>query len=208
MIVSHSRRFIFVAVPRTGSQSVRAALRPHLGPDDEEQALWRTRKALSHPTLAAIGHGHITAREAAAHLDPELWEGYLTFAFVRDPWERFVSAATLVLGDDPLFRADPVTCLRLHTQSGDFFEKLHLRPQVEFVLDAEGAPLVDVVGRVERYAADFAAVMARVGLHGATLGHLHRSPPVDRSTWRDPEVVRRVTERYAADYAAFGYPIT
>ncbi len=207
MIVSHSRRFIFVAVPRTGSQTVRAALRPHLGPADEEQAVWRTRKALSHPALAAIGHGHITAREAAAHLAPEAWEGYLTFAFVRDPWERFVSAAALVLGADPLFRTDPVTCLRLHTQSDAFFERLHLRPQVEFVLDAQGAPLVDVVGRVERYGADFAAVMERVGLKGVSLGHLHRSPPANRNAWRNPEVVQRVAEWYAADYAAFTYPL-
>ena len=38
MIVSFLHRFIFVAVPKTGTDSVRQALRPHLGPEDMEQA--------------------------------------------------------------------------------------------------------------------------------------------------------------------------
>lgn len=37
MIVSHRHRFVFFAVPRTGSHAVHAALRPLLGPEDWEQ---------------------------------------------------------------------------------------------------------------------------------------------------------------------------
>ena len=37
MIVSHRHRFIFFAVPRTGSHAVRAALQPFPGPEDRQQ---------------------------------------------------------------------------------------------------------------------------------------------------------------------------
>ena len=37
MIVSHLHRYIFVAMPKTGTHSVRQALREHLGPDGIEQ---------------------------------------------------------------------------------------------------------------------------------------------------------------------------
>jgi hypothetical protein len=37
MIVSHSHRFIFAAVPKTGTHAVRQALREQLGDDDIEQ---------------------------------------------------------------------------------------------------------------------------------------------------------------------------
>ena len=34
MIISHQHRFIFAAVPKTGTHSVRQALREHLSADD------------------------------------------------------------------------------------------------------------------------------------------------------------------------------
>lgn len=37
MIISHLHRFIFVAVPKTGTHSVRQALREQMGDDDLEQ---------------------------------------------------------------------------------------------------------------------------------------------------------------------------
>ena len=64
MIVSHRHRFIFFAVPRTGTHAIRAAPRSFLGPDgcEQEGLMDRVRSPL--PTLAHIRHGHITLRRA------------------------------------------------------------------------------------------------------------------------------------------------
>lgn len=207
MIISHRHRFIFLAVPRTGSQSIRAALRPFLGPEDEEQAVWRTDRRLRNAELAAIGHGHIDAGRAMLHLGRELWRSYFTFAFVRDPWERFLSAASLRLGARAIFQQRPVECLKLLVRSDSLMGGMHFRPQVEFLRGDDGEMAVDFVGRLETLSTDFARVARRVGLERATMGHEHASPAADRSAWRDGALVTTVARRYAADYAAFGYPL-
>ena len=68
MIISHAHKFVFVAVPKTGTHSVREALRPHLGEEDEEQAHLFVEKKMANPELAALRHGHISLGQlASAH---------------------------------------------------------------------------------------------------------------------------------------------
>ena len=98
MIVSHARQFIFVAVPKTGSQSVRLALRPHLGEYDWEQCGLFEQKRFPVPALAAIGHGHISCQQLQPFLFPEVWQRYRKFAFVRNPFQRFRSLVNFWFG--------------------------------------------------------------------------------------------------------------
>jgi len=51
LIISHRRRFIFFAVPKTGTHSVRRALRALLGPEDLEQVGLFERKRFPFPEL-------------------------------------------------------------------------------------------------------------------------------------------------------------
>ncbi len=204
MIISHRHRFIFLAVPKTGSQSVRAALRPHLGPGDWEQADWRTDRRLPVEELAAVGHGHLSVRETAPHLDPDVWSDYLKFAFVRHPWDRFLSAAWYWNGDRPLFRERTGACLPLLLRSPDVMESLHFRPQRTFLTDDAGEVAVDVVYRYERLENDLHDLGRRLGL-----GPLHppRLNPSRRpaSDPEDHELRAEVTRHYEADFGAFGY---
>ena len=55
MIISAKNRFIFAAVPKTGTHAVRQALREHLGPDDLEQVGLFVTKRFPMPELAKIG---------------------------------------------------------------------------------------------------------------------------------------------------------
>ena len=66
MIVSHEHRFIFAAVPKTGTHSIREALRPQLGPDDVEQARLIVEKRFPWQLVERIGvHGAATATTVA-----------------------------------------------------------------------------------------------------------------------------------------------
>ena len=60
MIISKLHRFIFVAIPKTGTHSVRQALREQMGPEDMEQVGLFVQKSLPIPDLAKIRHGHLT----------------------------------------------------------------------------------------------------------------------------------------------------
>ena len=67
MIVSHRHKFIFLAVPRTGTHAVRDALAPLLGEADWQQEALVRGVYSPVPMLARLGHGHVSLREAQAH---------------------------------------------------------------------------------------------------------------------------------------------
>ena len=54
MIVSHRHRFIFAAVPKTGTHAVRRALREQMGDEDVEQVGLFVNKRFPWADLAAI----------------------------------------------------------------------------------------------------------------------------------------------------------
>ncbi len=68
MIVSHQHEFIYAATPKTGTHSVREALREHMGPDDIEQAVLFVNKRFPYPELAKIRHGHLSFAQVRPHL--------------------------------------------------------------------------------------------------------------------------------------------
>ena len=47
MIISHQHRFIFAAIPKTDTHSVRQALREHMSPEDLEQVGLFVQRAVS-----------------------------------------------------------------------------------------------------------------------------------------------------------------
>ena len=73
MIISASRQFVFVHIPKNAGTSISAVLMPFA--DGQSAALPDT----THETVPALLSRH-----------PEL-AGYFKFAFVRNPWERLVS---------------------------------------------------------------------------------------------------------------------
>jgi len=91
MIVSLEHRFIFAAIPKTGTHAVRRALREHMGSQDMEQVGLFVQRKLPIPELAEIRHGHLTLQQVRRHLSAEDFDGFFKFAFVRNPFDRFVS---------------------------------------------------------------------------------------------------------------------
>jgi hypothetical protein len=76
MIINHERQFVFFHIPKTAGWSVRSALAKIPGSID----IGKTTK-------------HLTPREVgdALQIDATQIQGYFSFCFVRDPWERFGS---------------------------------------------------------------------------------------------------------------------
>ncbi len=63
MIISSLHKFIFVAIPKTGTHSVRQALRHHMGPQDLEQVGLFVKKHFPIPELARLQHGHLSLQQ-------------------------------------------------------------------------------------------------------------------------------------------------
>src|SRR3990170_1052590 len=148
MIISTLHRFIFVAIPKTGTHSVRRALREHMGPDDMEQVGLFVQRKLPIPELARLGHGHLTLAQVRPHLRAQDFDSFFKFAFVRNPFDRFVSYCSFVTRDTGEFERDPRAVMR-DILANPPTDHLLFHPQHSFVTDASGALLADHVGRVE-----------------------------------------------------------
>ncbi|MYH16775.1 MAG: sulfotransferase family protein [Gammaproteobacteria bacterium] len=209
VIISHAHRFIFFAVPKTGTQAVRQALSVHLGPDDWQQHALYGQARLPIPALAAKGHGHLSVREVAPRIDRDTWDSYFKFGFVRNPFERFVSAYLF------LFRNSPAAKERGPTQITEgmkaalnhpkFRRRVLITPQTELLTDADGRLALDHLGRHERLQADFDEIAQRLGLPPTPLPVRNATEHAHYSHYYDDELKEMVGALYDQDLSRFRY---
>ena len=205
MIISHAHKFVFVAVPKTGTHSIREALRPHLGPDDEEQVRLFVEKKLKHPELAAIGHGHISLRQLRAQMDPAQFDPYFKFAFVRNPFDRFVSFCAFFTSKTGAFERDPATVMRHFLFAAPPMNNVIFQPQHQLLVDEEGTLLTDYVGRVEDMTTDFDFVCDRIGIPKAELERKNSSQHREYRSYYDQQLIDGVVSLFGRDLELFGY---
>ncbi len=206
MIVSHRHRFIFVAVPKTGTHSVRQALREQLGDEDVEQVGLFIDKRFPWRDLAAIRHGHLSLRQVRPHLGEVAFGGYFKFAFVRNPFDRFVSYCAFMLRGGDEFVRQPREVMRNFLFEQPPERHVLFQPQASLLVDGDGETLLtDVVGRVEDMQGSYDAICARIGIPSRPLDRVNGTRRGDYRRYYDAALVDAVAARYAQDLALFGY---
>ena len=204
MIISTLHKFVFVAIPKTGTHAVRRALREHMGPQDMEQVGLFVQRQLPIPALAQIGHGHITLEQLRPFVNPEQFAAFFKFAFVRNPFDRFVSYASFITREVGHFERDPKKVMR-HFLANPPMDHILFRPQHEFVTDAQGNLLTDYIGRVEKMQQSYVEIAARIGIPSTVLEKVNASKRRDYREYYDQELIDGVAKLYARDLELFGY---
>lgn len=229
MIVSHKHKFIYIKTNKTASSSVEIALVPLCGPDDiitptadEFMSMrgasparnWRLEHPLVpkrsllrrllrrperyyHPTVGF--YEHMPAWRVKAYVGDAVWNDYFKFTFERNPWDRQVSwwlHRTRAKNKRPSFE--------------DFMGRSRRKAFVNNweLYTIDGKVAMDFIGRYERLADDFQAVLQRIGLEGAAT--LPISNVTDRSgnayqSFYNDRTRDTVAQWYAAEIAHFGY---
>jgi hypothetical protein len=205
MIISHRHGFIFAAIPKTGTHSVRRALRDHLGPDDSEQVGLFKQSRLPYPAIAAIGHGHISLAQIRPFVGEEAFGRYFKFAFVRNPWDRFISYCAFMTREDSEFDERPKDVMRHFLFKERPADHLLFFPQHVFLTDQQGRLLADEVGRVEEMQASYDAICRRIGIPTAQLDKVNSTRRKDYREYYDRELIEGVADLYRRDIELFGY---
>ena len=205
MLISDSKRFIFVHVPKTAGSSLRELLRPHSN---------ARRKSLIGSVLRPLGlprdhrrfcfltHGPL--KTAQRIMDEETFRSYFKFAFVRNPWDRLVSEYNALMHKPGHRRYARVAKL------GGFagylkYEAPRVAPnQVELLLNLDGQIGVDFIGRFERLNEDVRAVCERLGIP-CDLPHVNGHPHAEYRQFYDEQTREYVRKHWARDIEAFGY---
>lgn len=204
MILSFSRRFAFVAIPKTAGHALRTALRPLLAPNDWEQCTLFDKRYFPVQPLAAIGHGHLSYRDVAPFLLPGQWDGLTSFAVVRSPFDRFLSFARFAWRGSDAMERDPRGTMKRALTDPDRAGHILLRPQHEFVCDDAGRIRTTLLLRHESLAADMLRLADALGAPLAPLEAVNVSPETSGAAL-DAELADLIRARYARDFALFGY---
>ncbi len=205
MIVSHLHRFIFVPIPKTGTHSVRQALREHLGPDDIEQVGLFVNKRFPFADLAAIRHGHFSVAQVRPYLGDDAVNAYFKFGFVRNPFDRFVSYCAFMTRQYGAFEQDPQTTMRKILFELRPMDHVHFQSQASLLVDENGALDVDYVGRVEQMQQSYDAVCERIGIPSRALETVNRSQRGDYRQYYDQPLIDGVADLYRRDLELFDY---
>ena len=91
MIISHKHKFIFLKTVKTAGTSIQAALAEHCGKEDiitgkeEEQNIHKLSN------IPILHHEHVYLTFVKQWLEPEIWDSYFKFAFIRNPFDLAIS---------------------------------------------------------------------------------------------------------------------
>lgn len=205
MIISHLHRFIFVAIPKTGTHSVRQALRHHLGDGDLEQVGLFVNKRFPFAEFADIRHGHISLQQIRPCLEQDQFENYFKFAFARNPFDRFVSYCAFMSRETGQFAADARSFMKRVLFEIRPDQHILFQPQHLLLTDAQGGLLSDYVGRVEDMQAGYDHACRKLGLESTKLGRANSSQRGDYREYYDAELIAGVGDYYRRDLELFGY---
>ncbi|MEL7445886.1 MAG: sulfotransferase family 2 domain-containing protein [Pseudomonadota bacterium] len=209
MIVSDSKRFVFVHVPKTAGKSVSAALQPYAAKGVASDL--HIHETISEFYQRVRKQGRKTPfdfrRKSRAKDASAQYADYFSFGFVRNPWARAVSSfGYLRKVDLPETRDLDFDRFIADLDSGAHYLRSILipRPQIDYFTDYRGDIIVDQIGKYESLADDFASICERIGI-GLQLEWRNKS---DHGSYVDyfDDAKRLVIERiYARDIEAFGY---
>ncbi len=209
MLISESKKFLFVHIQKTAGRSFEAVLKDNI------------------PDLKSLPGTHDHAAWVKDDLG-DIWDELYKVAFVRNPWDRLVSWYAMFQRKGNTTWYKRVTGLGNYnkirqyvldnTNSFDEFiykctdiiedsdgKKSFLYNQLDYVSDAEGEVMVDYIGRFENIVEDTGVVFKKLCIEGASLPHKNISEHRNYRTYYTDETRDIVAERYARDIEYFGY---
>ena len=205
MIISHKHKFIFFAVPKTATHSVREALRLHKSEQDWEQQMLFGKQLLPIPEIAKLEHGHISVKEIEPCLPSEQWSEYFKLAFVRNPFDRFVSACAFLNRGNAQFSQRPLEWMKVAMTRDQFKQRLLIRPQSMQLIDNDGELAMDYVGRYESLQTSMDQIFDHLLLPKTELAVRNSSKHADYQTYYDDELREQLEDFYAQDLMRFNY---
>lgn len=193
MPIFHSRKLIFVHIPKNAGRSVEEALLSgKASPDGGRRSLInRAFTALSRRTAPKLAKSHLIgsldvtlASQHLTYVEMEMLglldeaEGYQSFAIVRNPYDRALSSTIHFSDSDWLQEPDPLLRKRqfaahlarwLERPLTDHNKRAHRRGQLSFLRDQSGRIAVNTLLRFETITTDFYNFTKSCGVEGLNL---------------------------------------
>ena len=189
MIINNVHKFVFVAVAKTACTSIHRRFNIHQDP------------------VPSIYHMHL---KDIIEKNP-LVKNYYKFGFVRNPYERLLSAYSNFRYSPehynwayPIYKYDTFRDFVLDIEQSECLGFIHLSPQFDF-LSLDNKIGVDFVGRYENLKQDFRKIEKELGLKHVELPLVRTSKHPDYKMVYDYDMKKKVQKIYQKDFEVFGY---
>lgn len=165
-----------------------------------------------------LGAGHLDLATYQRVFAEQEFNRYFKFTFVRNPWDRLVSAYLFLKGGG-FHEADRKWAEENLSAYPDFDSFVrgwinpdnihtypHFRPQYRYLCTDDGRPAMDFIGYYENLEADFAYIQNRIGTDNTLLSlNLSQRSTRDYRQHYSEETVRIVADVYSEDISYLGY---
>ena len=191
-MISHTHKFIFTHIPKTGGSSVHSSLNDYF---ESGQRM----------------HNDLEKDLKKCSND------YFKFAFVRNPWEQVVSAYHYVWYSDIMewwrvgSRSKPwsfkkwIKSRHFTRPNGWKKNRCYRGNQLCWISTRDGDLLADFIGRFENLQEDFNIICDKIGIPQQELQHKNATKHKCYTEYYDDETRKIVAEKYAEDIEYFGY---
>jgi hypothetical protein len=162
--------------------------------------------------------GHKSLARYRIMYGPKEFQDYFKFTFVRNPWDRLVSAFFFLKkggindsnkkwGEENLARyPDFEAFVRQWVTRKNIRSHHHFRPQSDFICLEKGRAGVDFIGYYENLATDFSLICRKLKLNSTLLeANRNSARKQDYREYYTAETRRIVGEIYAEDIQLLGY---
>jgi len=186
---------------------MRKALRPQLHEKDWEQCTLFEKKFFPVEAFEKLGHGHISYEQLAEYLLPDLLDNYFKFAFVRNPYDRYVSTCYFLNRNNNSMDKRPVEMMKEIVKSDVLKTKMLYHPQYSFIVNKDHQLKTDFIGKFEKLDVDFQLLSEHLQFSYAKLNlRNHNAHPPYQELY-DEELRELVYEYYKKDFTTFDYSV-
>src|SRR6478609_5034924 len=152
MLISHSKKFIFIHNYKVAGTSIETALN-HYGTASSRPSGFKA-KALgilkNHTRLFSEDFpAHIHACDLKEQIPGKIFDNYFRFGFVRNPWDWQVSLYTFMLKDMNHHQHKLIKSFKNFDEYIDWRINKDLHLQKDFFYDKEGNCLMSFIGKFE-----------------------------------------------------------
>ncbi|MDG2473552.1 MAG: sulfotransferase family 2 domain-containing protein [Pseudomonadales bacterium] len=172
--------------------------------------------SINHQIFGNLGGGHTPLKEYLKVFEPNRIDNYFKFTFVRNPWDRLVSAYYFLKGggysqeDSHWFNEE----LSSYLDFDDFvmnwlnreniWKWHHFRPQYFYMLDNRSKVSLDFIGYYENLEKDFNYVASKIPL-ASKLSRTNKSKHKNYMNYYNAETRDLVGNVYREDLNILGY---
>ena len=217
--INHDMKAIFIHVHKTGGTYLSYMLNKYYGfknyyirRPDHDQFCFNKKKTTKYINYENRVHGVLMYYKTSPYINkkmnmtPQKWDTYYKFCFIRNPYDKIISAWNHVNRYNIPFG----NYLNLKDTCNDV-EYMHLfMPQIRNIINERGLININFIGKFENLEEDFQTVLKNIGFKNIiheVAKKMNVRPHEHYTKYYNQELLERVNILLKEDFDGFDYPM-